>query len=73
MSKKVGKQGEEAWTMELVEFGRRYYGLNRGGSYDAANKGLIPVIRVGRRWRGLPRVAERELAGETATAPNQPK
>ena len=34
-------------TMSVPEAGRIYYGLGRNGSYEAARRGDIPVIRVG--------------------------
>ena len=50
------------WTMPLTEFGKHYYGLGRSASYTAARQGLIPVIRIGGKWLGLPRVAEAQLS-----------
>jgi len=38
-------------TLSVPEAGKLYYGLSRNGSYDAARRGEIPVIRVGRRYR----------------------
>jgi hypothetical protein len=37
--------------MSVPEAGKRYYGLSRNGSYDAAARGEIPVIQVGRLKR----------------------
>ena len=37
-------------TISVVEAGR-YFGLKRAGSYAAAARGDLPVIRVGRRLR----------------------
>jgi hypothetical protein len=34
--------------MSVPEAGRIYYGLSRNGSYDAAARGEIPTVRVGR-------------------------
>ena len=34
--------------MSVPEAGRVYYGLSRNGSYDAAARGEIPTVRVGR-------------------------
>jgi hypothetical protein len=34
--------------MSVPEAGRIYYGLSRNGSYDAAERGEIPTVRVGR-------------------------
>lgn len=54
----------ECKTISIPEAGERYFGLSRNGSYDAAKRGDIPTIRVGRKLR-VPVVAmERKL--ETA-------
>ena len=34
--------------MSVPDAGRIYYGLSRNGSYDAAARGEIPTVRVGR-------------------------
>ena len=50
-------------TLSVPEAGREYFGLGRNGSYDAARRGDIPVIRIGRRLRvpvvALERMLER--------------
>jgi helix-turn-helix protein len=38
-------------TLTVPEAGRRYFGLSAQGAYAAAQKGQIPVIRIGRRLR----------------------
>ena len=38
-------------TLSVPEAGLRYFGLCRGSSYEAAHRGDIPVIRVGRLLR----------------------
>lgn len=38
-------------TLSVPEAGRRYFGLARNASYDAARRGEIPVIRIGSRLR----------------------
>jgi hypothetical protein len=53
---------ETPWTMSLPEFGRRYYSLSRSAAYAAARRGHIPVIRIGGKLLGLPRVAEAQLS-----------
>jgi hypothetical protein len=53
----------ECKTISVEEAGRTYYGLSRNGSYDAARRGDIPTIKIGRLLR-VPKVAmERRLAG----------
>ncbi len=59
----------EPVTMSVPEAGRRL-GIGRNAAYDAASRGEIPVIRIGRRML-VPRVAfERMLdrAGEPEAA-----
>jgi hypothetical protein len=48
-------------TMSVPEAGRKYFGLSRNGSYDAANRGEIPVIKVGRLKRVPVRLMEQML------------
>ena len=38
-------------TLSVPEAGRRYFNLSRGGSYEAAKRGEIPIIRIGRLIR----------------------
>jgi excisionase family DNA binding protein len=38
-------------TMTVPEAGARYFGLQRDASYDAAKRGDIPVIKIGRTLR----------------------
>ncbi len=57
---------EDCKTLTVPEAGRRYFDLGRNASYEAARRGDIPVIRLGRLLR-VPVVAlERKLerAGE---------
>ena len=41
----------ECKTLSVPDAGRLYFGLGRNGSYDAARRGDIPTIRVGRLLR----------------------
>jgi len=51
----------ETKTLSVPEAGKTYFGLSRNGSYDAAARGDIPTIRIGRLLR-VPVVAmERKL------------
>jgi hypothetical protein len=59
---------EVPWTMPIPEFGRRYYSLGRSAAYAAAARGEIPVIRVGGKLLGLPRVAEAQLSAPVRSA-----
>jgi hypothetical protein len=42
---------EERLTMSVPEAGEVFYGLSKNASYDAAKRGEIPTIRVGRLLR----------------------
>jgi hypothetical protein len=55
-------------TLSVPEAGRKYFGLSRNGSYDAAARGDIPVIRIGR----LRRVPVRALEAMLDRAGNNP-
>jgi len=38
-------------TMSVPDAGRLYFGLSRNSSYEAAARGEIPTIRIGRKVR----------------------
>jgi hypothetical protein len=38
-------------TLSIPEAGARYFGLSKNGSYDAAQRGEIPYIEIGRLKR----------------------
>jgi hypothetical protein len=42
---------EEPKTMTVPEAGRRYFDLGRNASYEAARRGEIPTIKIGRLLR----------------------
>jgi hypothetical protein len=49
-------------TLSVPTAGRKYFGLGKNGSYEAAKRGEIPTIKIGSRLR-VPVVAlERMLA-----------
>jgi hypothetical protein len=48
-------------TLSVPEAGERYFGLSRNASYDAAKRGDIPVVKVGRLLRVPVRAMERKL------------
>ena len=52
---------EEIQTLSVPEAGRKYFGLSRNGSYDAARRGEIPYVQVGRLKRVPVRSMERRL------------
>jgi hypothetical protein len=51
----------EVLTLSVPEAGRRYFGLSRNGSYEAADRGDIPTIRIGRLRRVPIRALEARL------------
>jgi hypothetical protein len=52
----------------VPDAGKKYFGLSRNGSYDAAERGDIPTIKIGRLLRVPVRALEAMLdsAGQTA-------
>jgi len=52
----------ERKTISIEQAGRIYYGLSRNGSYDAARRGDIPTIKVGRLLRVPIAAMEKRLA-----------
>jgi hypothetical protein len=61
---------ETPLTISVPEAGRRFLGLSRNGSYAAASRGQLPIIRIGRLLRVPVRAMERMLdqAGDKAAA-----
>jgi Helix-turn-helix domain len=60
---------ETLLTLSVPEAGRRYFGLCRNAAYEAAKRGEIPTVKVGRLLRVPIRALERMLdrAGELAS------
>jgi Helix-turn-helix domain len=52
---------ETPLTISVPEAGRRYFGLCRNAAYDAAARGEIPTIKIGRLLRVPVRALERIL------------
>jgi Helix-turn-helix domain len=50
-------------TLTVPEAGRRYFGLSRNGSYDAAARGDLPTIKIGKLLRVPVRSLEALLDG----------
>ena len=48
-------------TMTVPDAGRIYFGLGRNASYDAAKRGDIPTIKIGRLLRVPVTAMERRL------------
>ena len=49
-------------TLSVPEAGRVYFNLGRGASYEAARRGEIPTIRIGRKLLVPVQAVERMLA-----------
>lgn len=56
---------EPCRTLTVPEAGRRYFDLGRNASYEAARRGDIPTIRIGRLLR-VPVVALERMLEQTA-------
>ena len=52
---------ETTLTMSVPAAGKKYFGLSRNGAYDAAARGDLPTIRIGRLLRVPVRALERML------------
>jgi hypothetical protein len=62
---------EAPLTITVPEAGRRFFGISRGASYDAAARGEIPTIKIGRLLRVPVRACERMLE-EASTSSARP-
>jgi hypothetical protein len=60
---------DDCKTLSIPEAGARYFGLSRNGSYDAARRGEIPYIEIGRLKR-VPVAAMEQMMVERVTKPN---
>jgi excisionase family DNA binding protein len=52
---------DEPKTITVPEAGKRYFNLSRNASYDAAARGEIPTIKIGRLLRVPVRALEQML------------
>jgi len=52
---------EAPLTLSVPEAGKRYFGLCRNAAYDAAARGDLPTIRIGRLLRVPVRALEAML------------
>jgi hypothetical protein len=52
---------EAPLTISVPAAGTKYFGLSRNGAYDAAARGDLPTIRIGRLLRVPVRALERML------------
>jgi hypothetical protein len=53
---------DETKTMSVPKAGKLYYDLGKNASYEAAKRGDIPSIRVGRKIRAVVSALDRKLA-----------
>jgi hypothetical protein len=65
VEKKLKPEADTPWSMSVPAAGRKYFGLGKFASYQAAAAGDIPFVRIGRLMRALPRQIEKKLAGPT--------
>ncbi|MCZ6447455.1 MAG: hypothetical protein O6831_04360 [Alphaproteobacteria bacterium] len=42
-------ESEHPYVISVPDAGRTYFNLGRGASYEAARRGDIPTIRIGRK------------------------
>jgi hypothetical protein len=61
--KRERRRASTAWTMSVPEAGKKYYGLGRNASYEAAAAGQIPTIRINKLLRVPVHIIERMLGG----------
>jgi hypothetical protein len=52
------------WTMSVPDAGKKYLGLGRNASYEAAGKGQIPTITVNKTMRVPVPLMERMLGAD---------
>jgi hypothetical protein len=55
-------------TMSVPDAGKKYLGLSRNGSYEAAYRGEIPTLKINKLLRVPVVQLEKKLAGEPVTA-----
>jgi hypothetical protein len=60
-------------TLSIPEAGARYFGLSKNGSYDAAARGEIPYIEIGRLKRVPVVVMERMMLEAVTRKPAPPR
>ena len=58
---------DEPKTLSVPEAGRQYFDLGRDASYNAAKRGEIPTVRIGRTLR-VPVVALERMLAEACNA-----
>jgi hypothetical protein len=56
-------------TLSVPEAGKLYFGLSRNASYEAANRGDIPTIRIGPKLLRVPVRALEEMLNAASRQP----
>ena len=64
---------ESLLTLSVPAAGKKYFGLSRNGAYDAAARGDLPTIRIGRLLRVPVRALERMLDRASDPAARSPE
>jgi hypothetical protein len=59
---------EQPLTMTVPEAGRKYFNLSKNASYDAAARGDIPTVKVGKLLRVPVRAMEKILDAASCKA-----
>ena len=57
-------ESEHPYVTSVPDAGRTYFNLGRGASYEAARRGDIPTIRIGRKLLVPIQRLKRMLEGE---------
>jgi excisionase family DNA binding protein len=65
----MDKSPQAPLTLSVPEAGAKYFGLSKNGSYEAAARGHIPVVRIGRLLRVPVRALERMLDEASVNKP----
>jgi excisionase family DNA binding protein len=60
---------EAPLTITVPEAGKRYFGMSRGASYAAAERGEIPTVRIGRLLRVPVKAMDALLESAAKSAP----
>ena len=50
-------------TMPVPAAGKFYFGLGKNASYEAARRGDIPTVRIGRKLRAIVAALDRMVGG----------
>jgi len=66
-TQKGNEMSEAPKTMTVPEAGAIYFGLSRNASYEAAARGDLPVIRIGKLLRVPVKALERMLEQPKST------